>query len=57
MEASYLLKGGRNGPISNCLDFALIHMNTLGRYNITQEDDLRSEKVTLLQVPIELFLR
>ena len=48
METPNLSDGGENWPILDGLDLTFIHLDALGRDHITQKDNLRSEKVTLL---------
>ena len=56
MKTPHLSDGSRSWPLLNSFDLALIYLNSLGGNNVAQKYHLRSEEMTLLQIPIQLLL-
>jgi len=55
MKASNVMHGSGNRPHLDCINLTLINLDPLGRDDETQEH-LKSEKGTLLAIPIKLLL-
>ena len=54
-KATHLLQVGWLRPSLNSIDLGLIYMNTLRRYNKTQENKLINAKKAFLHISIEML--